>query len=72
MVSVIIGHYQHLFLLDTNGVWTGSREVRPFPMPTKLHFDLDARILTAIDSAQKTSLEYVSWCVCVCVHACDV
>lgn len=70
MVSVIIGHYQHLLLMDMNGVWTGSREVRPFPMPTKLQFDLDAEMLTAIASARQIGLKYVSLCVCVCVPAC--
>ncbi|KAK4329415.1 hypothetical protein Pmani_000173 [Petrolisthes manimaculis] len=58
MVSVIIGHYQHLLLLDMNGEWTGSREIRSFPMPTRLHFDLDYKLFAAIDNARDIGETY--------------
>lgn len=61
MVSVLVGHYQHLMLVEMNGKWMGSTEVRDFPMPTIMHFDLDSKILAAIPAAKETSLSYVSF-----------
>ncbi|KAK3875835.1 hypothetical protein Pcinc_019305, partial [Petrolisthes cinctipes] len=39
-VSVIIGHYQHLLLLDMMESGPGSREDKTFTMPYTVHFDL--------------------------------
>ncbi|XP_071528137.1 peroxisomal carnitine O-octanoyltransferase [Panulirus ornatus] len=60
MASVMMGHYQHLLLLEMNGIWTGCTEIRDIPMPTILHFDLDAKLLAAIPAAKETSLSYIS------------
>lgn len=60
MVSVMLGHYQHLMLEDIEGQWTGPAEIREFPMPILLNFDLDAKLVAAISSAKETSLSYIN------------
>nr|XP_045600362.1 peroxisomal carnitine O-octanoyltransferase-like isoform X1 [Procambarus clarkii] len=60
MVTIMVAHYQHLMLEETNGKWTGPTEVRDFPMPSLLHFDLDAKLLAAISTAKEISLSYVN------------
>ncbi|KAG7163622.1 Peroxisomal carnitine O-octanoyltransferase-like [Homarus americanus] len=60
MVSVMLAHYQYLLFKEMNGKWTGPTEVRYFPMPTLLHFDMDAKLVEAISSAKETSLSYTS------------
>ncbi|XP_042231513.1 peroxisomal carnitine O-octanoyltransferase-like isoform X2 [Homarus americanus] len=60
MVSVMLAHYQYLLFKEMNGKWTGPTEVRYFPMPTLLHFDMDAKLVEAISSAKETSLSYIN------------
>ncbi|KAK7084161.1 hypothetical protein SK128_027304 [Halocaridina rubra] len=60
MASVVFCHYQIMLLEEIGGKWHGKKEVRNFPLPTLVHFDLDSRMVRAISEAKKTSSDYVN------------
>lgn len=61
MVSVMVGHYQHLLLSHMGGRWNGVRGVRAgLTPPTLLKFDLDAKLVEGISAAKETSRAYTS------------
>ncbi|CAL4208369.1 unnamed protein product, partial [Meganyctiphanes norvegica] len=53
MVTVVMAHYQHLYLEEMDGVWKGSTEVRDFPKPKLLEFDLDSKLINGIQAARE-------------------
>ncbi|XP_063598842.1 peroxisomal carnitine O-octanoyltransferase-like [Penaeus indicus] len=56
MVTVVMAHYQHLLLEDMGGTWRGNPDVRKFPLPSLVNFDLDSKMLAAMSAARETSL----------------
>lgn len=58
MVSVVLCHYTVMLMEEWGGKWSGSPSVRNFPMPNLLQFDMDMKIIQAIDEAKANSLHY--------------